>query len=264
MPSRQAPSKHLAAHKPEEANAVLAAPSVLSPQPLSNHKFEATIAQNSFSHASSPLPKSKVNNQAAHVRPPLPAGLVTALPSLLATYRKDRFGGVMSLRPTRKELYEPRIRCHDCPDQLYVASPKWASSFEAHLQSRCHRQRVEARIAREAMPSLRPTNNQMSEAMGLAAHELSSHVSAPLSFTEMGEKYFHCAGLDSLDFNTAIAKRSEWLNRLDLCDHRYHRLCRTLEEQAAVENLYGLKPAAERKILEERARYLKAMVDQGG
>ena len=53
--------------------------------------------------------------------------------------------------PNIKYMYLPRIRCHDCPGKLYTPGPGMTvENFEVHLKNRVHREKVDARIVREA------------------------------------------------------------------------------------------------------------------
>lgn len=50
-----------------------------------------------------------------------------------------------------KFMYLPRIRCLDCPGKLYIPGPvTTVENFEVHLKNKLHRERVEARVARES------------------------------------------------------------------------------------------------------------------
>jgi SWI/SNF-related matrix-associated actin-dependent regulator of chromatin subfamily B protein 1 len=51
--------------------------------------------------------------------------------------------------PNIKFMYLPRIRCHDCPGKLYTPGPGMTvENFEVHLKNRQHREKVDARAAR--------------------------------------------------------------------------------------------------------------------
>ena len=47
--------------------------------------------------------------------------------------------------------YFPRIRCNDCPGKLYTPGPAMTvDNFEVHLKNRQHKEKVEARHAKQA------------------------------------------------------------------------------------------------------------------
>lgn len=49
-----------------------------------------------------------------------------------------------------KFMWQPRIRCDDCPGKLYTAMPeKTVEKFEVHLKNRKHKAMVEERLAKE-------------------------------------------------------------------------------------------------------------------
>lgn len=49
-----------------------------------------------------------------------------------------------------KYMYYPRIKCLDCPGKNYTPGPETGvSNFEVHLRNKQHREKVEARVARE-------------------------------------------------------------------------------------------------------------------
>lgn len=46
-----------------------------------------------------------------------------------------------------KFMFQPRIRCHDCPGKLYSAGPEpTLGNFEIHLKNRLHREKVDTRL----------------------------------------------------------------------------------------------------------------------
>ncbi|GAB7352620.1 hypothetical protein MBLNU459_g2995t2 [Dothideomycetes sp. NU459] len=117
--------------------------------------------------------------------PPIPAWLEAALTTLRERYPTSSFGGWMRFSaveaekggPTRfdhntlppgssppplithpdtgakqriKWVWQPRIRCDDCPGKLYTALPDdTVEKFEVHLKNRKHKAAVEERINRE-------------------------------------------------------------------------------------------------------------------
>lgn len=49
-----------------------------------------------------------------------------------------------------KWMWQPRIRCDDCPGKLYTAVREdTIGKFEIHLKNRKHKAQVDARLARE-------------------------------------------------------------------------------------------------------------------
>ncbi|KAI5292966.1 SWI/SNF chromatin-remodeling complex subunit, partial [Ascosphaera atra] len=91
-----------------------------------------------------------------------------ALQALNSNYPRDSFEAVMRYSAVDSEAgipipnpaaanksnikyyYIPRIRCHDCPGKLYTPGPmQTVDNFEVHLKNRQHKERVEARLARE-------------------------------------------------------------------------------------------------------------------
>lgn len=103
-------------------------------------------------------------------QPPPPAWLNQGLDELHTQYPNDNFESMMrySAVDTRTELpismppagqpvpanvkfmYLPRIRCLDCPGKLYTPGPGMTvENFEVHLKNKQHREKVEARVARE-------------------------------------------------------------------------------------------------------------------
>ena len=51
---------------------------------------------------------------------------------------------------TVKYMFYPRIKCIDCPNKNYTPGPETGvTNFEVHLRNRVHRDKVEARVARE-------------------------------------------------------------------------------------------------------------------
>ena len=55
-----------------------------------------------------------------------------------------------------KYMYYPRIKCLDCPGKNYTPGPETGvTNFEVHLKNRQHRDKVDARVARdkEGQPS---------------------------------------------------------------------------------------------------------------
>ena len=101
---------------------------------------------------------------------PPPDWLIQALEKLNEQYPGDSFEGTMKYSPVSKTtdlpvlipagqaasddikyMHLPRVRCLDCPGKLYTPGPEMtAGNFEVHLKNRQHREKVNARIAREA------------------------------------------------------------------------------------------------------------------
>lgn len=49
-----------------------------------------------------------------------------------------------------KWMWQPRIRCDDCPGKLYTALPEdTVEKFEVHLKNKKHKAAVEDRISRD-------------------------------------------------------------------------------------------------------------------
>ncbi|KAK0629769.1 hypothetical protein B0T17DRAFT_506294 [Bombardia bombarda] len=102
--------------------------------------------------------------------PPPPEWLVSALQALGTKYPNDQFEGYMrhcavnihtnvpvvlppgtDTPPDVQFMYLPRIRCLDCPNKLYTTDPKMTvENFEVHLKNRAHREKVDARISKNA------------------------------------------------------------------------------------------------------------------
>lgn len=111
------------------------------------------------------------NESDAPPAPPPPAWLLDALQRLRdRNYPNDSFEGVMRYSVFNKDeqlvpapsaneppenykyWYLPRIRCHDCPGKLYTPGPEMTvGNFEVHLKNRFHREKVDARLAREGI-----------------------------------------------------------------------------------------------------------------
>lgn len=50
-----------------------------------------------------------------------------------------------------KWMWQPRIRCDDCPGKLYTAMPEQTiEKFEVHLKNKKHKAMVEERLAKES------------------------------------------------------------------------------------------------------------------
>lgn len=122
-----------------------------------------------------PVPVSVLNSiplsQFSPFVAPPPAWLVRSLEELDTQYSDDDFqsmmrytavnmdtGLPMSMPPQGlptpanvKFMYLPRIKCLDCPGKLYTPGPGMTTdNFEVHLKNRGHRERVNARVSREA------------------------------------------------------------------------------------------------------------------
>lgn len=102
--------------------------------------------------------------------PPAPGWLTSGLEKLKKGYPNDKFEEVMrysavdtstmmpvatsnNTYPSAKVKYQylPRIRCLDCPGKLYTPGPgTTVENFEVHLRNRQHKERVEARLAKES------------------------------------------------------------------------------------------------------------------
>lgn len=53
-------------------------------------------------------------------------------------------------KQTVKWMWQPRIRCDDCPGKLYTAvAEKTIEKFEVHLKNKKHKAMVEERLAKE-------------------------------------------------------------------------------------------------------------------
>lgn len=96
--------------------------------------------------------------------PPPPKWLTSALVPLEQKYPDDRFEAIMrytavdiitdlpvTIRPDEtppeniKFMYYPRIKCEDCPGELYTPGPGTGTdNFEIHLMNKLHRAKVES------------------------------------------------------------------------------------------------------------------------
>jgi SWI/SNF-related matrix-associated actin-dependent regulator of chromatin subfamily B protein 1 len=138
-----------------------------------------------MTHSPPSFPHSSIQQVSDTVQPDIPPWLETALEEMrsMKPYKTSRFAGLMRFSavdgdtglPVRidlaslpagspppenfinpatgekqivKWMWQPRIRCDDCPGKLYTAVPvDTIGRFEIHLKNKKHKQQVDSRLA---------------------------------------------------------------------------------------------------------------------